>query len=112
MGLVLLMWVGMGWAHAEGVKGSPPRHVKLKITSAGFEPKEILAKPGEILVLEVTRTTPDEVGANAIIVPDLGLQEQLPLNREVPITIHASDRGRIAFGCPMRPFSGAVVIAP
>jgi plastocyanin domain-containing protein len=86
-----------------------PRHIKVGVTEAGFEPKEIEVKPNETVVLDIMRVT-EETCATAIVVPDQKVKQDLPMNQEVQVTLHAGPNGRVAFACPMNMITGALVV--
>jgi plastocyanin domain-containing protein len=90
---------------------APLRHIKIGVTEAGFEPSEIEVKPGETVVLDVTRVT-EQTCATAIVVADQNIRQDLPMNIEVPVTVHAGKTGRVGFACPMNMITGALVVKP
>ncbi len=91
-------------AAAPAVAADPPaaqaaRKVEIKVTDAGFEPREIPLKKGEPVTLVFTRTT-DHTCIKAIDIPDEQVKSfQLPLNRPVSLTITPRKAGVEAFHC-------------
>ena len=88
---------------------SEARHIKVGVTQAGFEPAEIVAKPNEALVLDITRVFADTC-ATEIVFKDLGIKQELPMNQEVHVPVQAGKAGRIAFACAMNMIGGAIVV--
>ncbi len=76
-----------------------PRRVDIKVTDAGFEPRQVKAKVGEPLTLAFTRTS-DRTCMTAIDIPDEDVKElELPLNRTVTVTITPKKKGAERFHC-------------
>ena len=79
----------------------PPagRKVAIKVTDAGFEPREVKAKKGEPLTLVFTRVT-DRTCIRAIDIPDEKVKAfELPLDKAVSLTITPQKAGVEAFHC-------------
>jgi plastocyanin domain-containing protein len=75
------------------------RTVEIKVTEAGFEPREVKARKGEALTLVFTRVT-DRTCIRAIDIPDEEVKGfQLPLGEPVSLTITPKKAGVKAFHC-------------
>ena len=88
-------------AFAADTPAAPPagRKVEIKVTDAGFEPREVKAKKGEPLTLVFTRVT-DQTCIRAIDIPDEKVKAfELPLNKPVSLTITPTKVGVTAFHC-------------
>ncbi len=73
--------------------------VEIKITDAGFEPREVKARKGEPLTLVFTRVT-DSTCITAIDIPDEKVTGfELPLDKPVSLTITPRKAGVMAFRC-------------
>jgi hypothetical protein len=81
--------------------------VKILVGSGGFSPSRIPATAGQALTLRFYRTT-DDTCAKQVIFPSLGLQRELPLQRNVDIAL-VPGKGETAFSCSMGMITGAVV---
>ncbi|MFN7130955.1 MAG: cupredoxin domain-containing protein [Myxococcales bacterium] len=86
------------------------RHVKVLVTEKGFEPARIEAKPGESLVLDITRKT-DQTCATNLMIPEQKVKLDLPLDEEVQVPVKVSKAGTIRFGCQMGMMIGGVIVA-
>ncbi len=76
-----------------------PRRVDIKVTDAGFEPRQVKAKVGEPVTLAFTRTS-DRTCMTAIDIPGEDVKElELPLNRTVTVTITPRKKGTERFHC-------------
>lgn len=75
------------------------RRVEVKVTEAGFEPREITTKRGQPITLAFTRLT-ERTCITAIDIPDEGVKDlELPLKRTVTLTITPRKRGVEPFHC-------------
>jgi plastocyanin domain-containing protein len=75
------------------------RTLEVKVTDAGFEPRELKMKKGEATTLIFTRVT-DRTCITAIDIPDEGVKSfKLPLNRPVSLTLTPKKVGVEAFHC-------------
>ncbi len=75
------------------------RRIDIKVTDAGFEPREIRVKKGEPVTLVFTRVT-DRTCITAIDIPDEEVKKlELPLNRPAEVTITPKKPGVEAFHC-------------
>ena len=91
----------------EAKKG--PRTVEMKVTDKGYEPTPISVKKGEPLRLRITRTT-DETCAKDIILPDYGIEKELPLNKPVDVDFTPTKAGKLKYGCSMGMMIAGVLI--
>lgn len=75
------------------------RRVEIKVTTAGFEPREVRLKKGEPATLVFTRLT-DATCITAIDIPDEKVKNfELPLDQAVSLTITPKKAGVEAFHC-------------
>jgi len=75
------------------------RRVEIKVTAAGFEPREVRLKKGEAVTLVFTRLT-DATCIKAIDIPDEKVKSfVLPLDKAVSLTITPMKSGVEAFHC-------------
>lgn len=78
---------------------TPARTIEIKVTDAGFEPREIRVKKGEPTKLVFTRTT-EQTCITEIDIPDEKVAKfELPLNKPVALTITPKKAGVEAFHC-------------
>lgn len=74
-----------------------------------YTPSEVTAAPGEALHLVFTRTT-DEGCGQQLVLPELDIRRDLPLDEPVAVDVTAPASGRLAFTCGMDMYRGAVVV--
>ena len=88
-------------AAAGAATAAPPagRRVEIKVTDAGFEPREVKARKGEALTLVFTRVT-DRTCITAVDIPAEKVANlELPLNKPVSVTVTPRKAGVEAFHC-------------
>ena len=59
--------------------------------------------------LVVTRTT-ERTCATAIVVKDLGVNQDLPLGKPVTVAIRAETAGKLRYACPHDMIAGTIVV--
>jgi plastocyanin domain-containing protein len=95
---------GAGCGKREQRPGDP---VKITVTKNGYEPWKVRAWKGVPLTLVVTRTT-DETCATELVLPEYGIDRELPLNEPVTITFTPARAGELRYACAMNMFQGVV----
>jgi len=85
------------------------RTIDLAVTKQGFEPEEVQVKKGEPVHLVVTRKT-DATCATEIVIKDLGIKKELPLNKAVAIDFTPQKSGRIHYACGMDMLGGTLLV--
>jgi plastocyanin domain-containing protein len=91
-----------------GTSAFAKQTVDLVVTEKGFEPSTIDVKPGEPVVLKVTRKT-DSTCSTKIQIPAKKIKKDLPLNKTVTIEIGSLEKGEIRFGCGMNMMEGGKI---
>lgn len=86
------------------------RKVPVQVTSKGYAPGRIEAKPGEKLVLVFTRTD-EHAGCASEVRVNGGPLKALPMNQAVEIPVTAPASGTITFACSMDGCHTGVVVA-
>ena len=64
-------------------------------------------KKGETVVLRFTRTTKSEC-LKAVVLPDLNIKKDLPVNTAVDVVVKPEKEGKIVFQCWMAMFKGSL----
>jgi plastocyanin domain-containing protein len=87
------------------------RKVEIKVTDAGFEPREVKARKGEPFTMVFTRVT-DRTCITAIDIPAEKVKGfELPLDKPVSLTITPKKVGVEAFHCTaMAMGNGRIVV--
>ena len=84
------------------------RRVSIEAGRGGYKPDRIPAKPGEQLVLVVTRTANGEC-LSQIKVAD-GPVLDLPMNQPVELAVTAPASGQLKFACGMDMATGVIAV--
>jgi plastocyanin domain-containing protein len=94
-------------ASAKVTKGV--RTIELAVTSEGFVPAEVKAKAGETVKLVVTRKV-QRTCATEIVMKDLGVNQPLPLDKPVTVTVKPPKAGTYRYACGMDMIAGQLVV--
>ncbi|MEO7034715.1 MAG: cupredoxin domain-containing protein [Polyangiaceae bacterium] len=116
-GGVLVAGVGLVACHrqatareqqASAAASAQPTHVaaRVEISERGFEPQHVLVEDAQPLVF---RRTTDHGCATALVFPQFGIEEPLPLNTDVSIVLPPTASGEVAFQCGVGENRGKVV---
>lgn len=82
----------------------------MTVTEKGYEPSKLTVKAGVPVKLLIKRTT-NATCAREIVVPAQNLKVDLPLNKEVEVSLAPLAKGEIKFGCAMDLMIAGVVLA-
>lgn len=74
--------------------------VKVKVTAKGYVPNTVMAKVGQPLAIEFTRTE-EKTCATEAIFDEPAIRADLPLNKPVRVSFVPEKAGMIVFGCHM-----------
>lgn len=83
--------------------------VTVEVNDQGFSPSWVPVAPGIPVDLEFRRTT-TETCASSVVFPELGVSQELALNRPVRIHVPASQRRTLSFQCGVGNHRSAVII--
>lgn len=83
--------------------------VDVEVTEDGYRPLEVKAKAGQELTMVFTRTSEADCGKK-VVVPDFGIERDLPVGKPVEITFTPERTGRIGFMCGMGMMKGAILV--
>ena len=80
----------------------------IRVTEDGFVPAKAKVKVGAPVTLVVPRTV-DKTCATEIVIADYGVNQPLPLNQSVEVTITPKKAGNIHFACAMNMITGELI---
>ena len=83
--------------------------IDVQVTKEGFEPSHIRVAPNTPVTLRITRKV-KETCADAVDVQGDPVRHMLPLDAPVEIRVTPPASGQLAFACPMKMISGAIVV--
>jgi plastocyanin domain-containing protein len=94
-------------APAAGKAEKNVRTIEITVTKDGFTPAEVTAKAGETVKLVVTRKV-ERTCATEIVMKDLGVNQPLPLDKAVAVTVKPPKPGAYRFACGMDMIAGTL----
>jgi plastocyanin domain-containing protein len=83
--------------------------VDVVVDETGFVPAVIKASVNQPLTLKITRKT-DRTCATEIVIKSAGINQPLPLNQTVPVTVTPKEKGDLHFACAMDHIGGKLVV--
>jgi plastocyanin domain-containing protein len=84
-----------------------PQVVQLEVTRDGFIPAEVVVKKGTPVKLVVTRKT-ERTCATEIVMKDFQVNQPLPLEKAVAVTVTPKKAGSYRFACGMDMIAGVL----
>jgi hypothetical protein len=88
--------------------GASFQEASVEITSAGFNPDQLVLKPGIPARITFTRKSEENCGTE-VLMPDYGVNKPLPLNQ--PVVVELTPRvGQFKFSCGMDMLKGKLVV--
>lgn len=85
------------------------RVVELTVTPQGFEPANVQVKAGSPVRLVITRKT-DKTCATELVMPDLGIEQPLPLDTPVTVEFTPDHKGTLRYACGMDHVKGILTV--
>lgn len=83
--------------------------VKIAITEEGFSPANVVLRRGVQSRITFVRQIEDTC-ATAIVVQELGIDLNLPLNQPVSVEVTPKSAGQYDYGCGTGPFRGTIMV--
>ena len=80
--------------------------VRVRASHAGFAPSQVTLSGRHRVVFRRI----DNTCASVVVFPELGIEKQLPLNRDVVIDLPSAAHGEFAFQCSMGKYRGKIAI--
>jgi plastocyanin domain-containing protein len=110
--VLLTLLVALPALAAEKAPAAPGagRKIEIKVTDAGFEPREVQVKKGVPVTLSFLRTT-ERTCIKAVDIPAEKVKNfQLPLDKAVALTITPAKAGVEVFHCTAMGMGGGKII--
>ncbi|MFZ1700981.1 MAG: cupredoxin domain-containing protein [Pyrinomonadaceae bacterium] len=85
------------------------RTVKIKVDKNGFSPSSIDAEAGHKLNLVFNRADKNNCGS-VVVFPKQKIRKNLPVGKDVIVSIMPTEAGSINFTCGMGMYKGSIVI--
>lgn len=89
-------------------KGAKAQRVEIQVTKEGFVPASTKVKAGKPVTLVVTRKV-QRTCATEIVIKNYGIDQELPLDKTVEVTLTPKEPGAIRFACAMDMIAGELI---
>lgn len=107
---IILLFVTLFSITAFAKDDPKTQEYSLAVTDNGFEPSSLKVKTHTPITLKITRKT-DSTCATQLVIPSQKIKVDLPLNKEVVVSVGKLEKGEVKFGCAMNMMVNAVMIA-
>jgi hypothetical protein len=97
-----------GGAAAEVADVDAGARVEVSVDGTGYHPAEIKAPAKSKVTLAFKRTT-DQGCGQKLVIADMELEKDLPLDEAVEIEVEVPETGELGFACGMNMYKGKVV---
>ena len=86
------------------------RTVKIRVDKNGFSPSSIDAEAGHKLNLVFKRADKNNCGG-VVVFPKLKIRKNLPVGKDVIVSVTPTESGQITFACGMGMYKGSIVVS-
>jgi len=109
--IVLSLLIGsiVSFAIVAVVVEAHTRTVKVRVDKSGFSPSSIEVEAGHKLNLVFNRADADNCGGT-VVMPKYKVRRNLPVGKDVVVTITPRTEGQISFTCGMGMYKGSIVV--
>ncbi len=108
--IALIVGLGGTFALVTNVVEAHTRTVKIKVDKNGFSPSSIEVEAGHKLNLVFNRADKNNCG-NVVVFPKLKIRKNLPVGKDVIVSLTPTEAGNITFTCGMGMMKGSLVIS-
>lgn len=108
--MALLIGLGVAFALVTNVVEAHTRTVKIKVDKNGFSPSSIEVEAGHKLNIVFNRADKNNCG-NVVVFPKLKIRKNLPVGKDVIVSLTPTEAGNITFTCGMGMYKGSLVVA-
>ncbi|HXG85751.1 MAG TPA: cupredoxin domain-containing protein [Pyrinomonadaceae bacterium] len=106
---VLIVGLGGTFFITSNVVEAHTRTVKITVDKNGFSPSSIEVEAGHKVNLVFNRADKNNCG-NVVVFPKLKIRKNLPVGKDVIVSIMPTKAGNISFSCGMGMMKGSVVV--
>ena len=107
--MALIVGLGGAFALVTNVVEAHTRTVKIRVDKDGFSPSSIEVEAGHKLNLVFNRVDKNNC-CNVVVFPKLKIRKNLPVGKDVIVSITPTKAGNISFSCGMGMMKGSVVV--
>ncbi len=108
--MALIVGLGGAFALVTNVVEAHTRTVKITVDKNGFSPSSIEVEAGHKLNLVFNRADKNNCG-NVVVFPKLKIRKNLPVGKDVIVSLTPTEAGTITFTCGMGMMKGSIVVA-
>ncbi len=108
--IALIVGLGGAFALVTNVVEAPTRTVKIRVDKDGFSPSSIEVEAGHKLNLVFNRVDKNNCG-NVVVFPKLKIRKNLPVGKDVIVSLTPTEAGNITFTCGMGMMKGSLVVS-
>ena len=106
----LVVVAGAAFAFVTNVVEAHTRTVKIRVDKNGFSPSSIDAEAGHRLNLVFNRADRKNCGG-VVVFPKLKIRKNLPVGKDVIVSVTPTESGQITFTCGMGMMKGSIVVS-
>jgi plastocyanin domain-containing protein len=106
----LVILAGAAFVLVTNVVEAHTRTIKIRVDGNGFSPASIDAEAGHKLNLVFNRADADNCG-ETVVFPKLKIRRNLPVGKDVIISVTPREAQTISFTCGMGMYKGSIVVA-
>jgi len=106
----LLAVTGGSLFFAATVAEAHTRTVRVRVDRNGFSPSSIDAEAGHKINLVFTRADRSNCGSR-VVFPKLKIRKNLPVGKDVVVSVTPAQAGQISFTCGMGMYKGSIVVS-
>ena len=106
----MLVVLGGAFVFETTVAEAHTRTVNIRVDKNGFSPSSIDAEAGHKLNLVFKRVGKNNCGSR-VVFPKLGIRKNLPVGKDVVVSVTPRDSGQITFTCGMGMYKGSIVVS-
>ena len=108
--MALIVGLGGAFALVTNVVEAHTRTVKIRVDKDGFSPSSIEVEAGHKVNLVFNRADKNNCG-NVVVFPKLKIRKNLPVGKDVIVSLTPTKAGNISFTCGMGMMKGSIVVA-
>ena len=108
--MALIVGLGSAFALVTNVVEAHTRTIKITVDKDGFSPSSIEVEAGHKLNIVFNRADANNCG-NVVVFPKLKIRKNLPVGKDVIVSITPTKAGNITFTCGMGMMKGSLVVA-
>ncbi len=110
LGVLLIVWiVWWFWIYKPKAISANDQQIKIIVENGVYSPAHIEIKSNTPSALIFLRKDASAC-AEQLLIPDLDIFQELPLNKPISIQIPAMDTGEYEFYCQMKMYRGSLVV--